>query len=171
VVYEVATTLANCQAFVGSRAEGAACERDSQCARPALPDDTVACDSTAKICKVTHIVGEGAACSFQTGLPTICKEGLYCDASFATAPPAGTCKKSTALSAPCNAAKQPVALECGLGNYCNAASGLCDVAKGAGAACQTDIECASGSCAAGVGASKACTAPTTLVKPQECKGP
>ncbi len=163
LLYAAEQVLAGCRIFEGSLPQGASCERDSQCT-PGDATTFTSCDSTLKVCKTTRFLAEGDACTLQDGLPAICSKGLFCDADFTKMPPSGTCKKATPLGMACDTTKM-FDLECGFGDYCNA--GACAVAKPAGNACQTDLECQSFKC----GTDKTCTAPGTLEKPEECKGP
>jgi len=169
-----ARTLAACQAFEGQLAEGASCERTSQCKPSGSKDEIVGCDDDTKRCKYTRIAPEGGECALGAGFAVLCDDGLYCDADFTTAPFPGTCKKKTALGGACDKDKKPVPLECGLGNYCDpTGSGTCIVGKSGSAVCGNDIECASVTCTKPDGgvSSGACAPLKSLVKVEECKGP
>lgn len=168
VLYRVAGLLQTCRVFDGQLAEGAACERDSQCA--GAPDTIVGCDADTKLCKHTRLLAEGAPCTIAAGLPGLCKQGLYCDADLTKNPPSGTCKKATPLGSGCDANK-PFDLECGLGSYCEKTTKVCTAGRNGGASCTTDLECASISCSIGSGAAKTCKAPSAFVSPEQCKGP
>jgi hypothetical protein len=142
-----AREIAACEAFEGQLAEGASCERSSQCKPGATENDLAGCDDETKKCKITKLLGEGDTCTIGPGgTPGLCDDGLYCDASFASQPFTGVCKKKTSLGVACEKDKQPVALECGLGNYCEKATGVCTTGKSGSTACAADVECASISC-------------------------
>lgn len=168
-----ARDIGACEAFEGQLPEGASCERTSQCKPGATANELAGCDDTTKRCQITKLLGEGATCTIG-GAPNLCDEGLYCDASFASEPFTGVCKKKTSLGVACAKDKQPFALECGLGNYCEVSTGLCTAGKSGSAACATDLECASVSCVkpdAGAEPAGACAPVANLVKTNECKGP
>lgn len=167
LLYRVVKELPDCAAFEGQLAEGASCERDSQCARSDQPGELTDCDDTTKRCKRFRLLGEGAPCVLEEGA-NLCDQGLFCDASLAVKPPAGTCKKATPLDSPCDA-NNPLNLECGFGRYCAGATGLCALGKGAGAPCEGDLECAAGKCEGAPGQQK-CATPDSIVKPEECTG-
>lgn len=169
ILYRVADLLRTCRAFEGQLAEGAACERSSQCASPTEARAIVGCDDATKTCKVTRFLAEGAACTLASGLPSVCDDGLYCDADLTKSPASGTCKKATPRGAPCDATKA-FDLECGFGSYCAATTRVCTAGKNGGAPCQEDLECASVSCVAGTGTGKTCKPPGALVTPSECTG-
>jgi hypothetical protein len=169
LVLKVANEYRDCQVFEGSLADGAACERDSQCKPPSGPSEFVGCDGTTKVCKRTHLLAENDACTIADGLPDICGEGLYCDADLTLKPPSGTCKKATPIGQPC-AKDEPFDLECGLGDYCEPSSGVCTKGKPAGSPCAGDLECASISCK-GEDGGKTCAQTDPVVKTEECKGP
>lgn len=166
--------VAQCATFEGQLPEGAACERSSQCKPSTKADEVVGCDDQTKKCRTTKLLAEGATCTIGDGLPALCSDGLYCDASFDSQPFTGVCKKKTSLGVACNKEEKPVALECGLGNYCDTTSSVCTAGKPGDATCTSDLECASVSCIkpadAGAGAPGTCKAPQSLVKPEECKG-
>ena len=165
-------TLAECnQIFAGKKATGDACERTAQCAQPSSPDAAAGCDDTSKLCTVTSFVGPAGACAFgSTGnASSFCKSGLYCDADLTKMPAAGTCKPATALGAPCDKAKA-FDLECGLGSYCDGASGVCVAGKAVGSPCAAGLECASLQCDLVMGKNGTCGAQAPLVKPSECTG-
>jgi hypothetical protein len=171
LILRVAEDLRACQAFEGQLGEGTACERTSQCAPATTTDAFVGCDEKTKKCKTTRILAERAACTIGDGLPSLCGKGLFCDADFKLMPASGTCKKSTPIGTPCDAARMPVSLECGLGNYCDKTTALCTIGKGPSAACQEGVECATLTCEGSGGSGKRCTAPETIVETEECKGP
>jgi hypothetical protein len=116
-------------------------------------------------------LAEGATCQFTANLAALCDEGLYCDASPTDAGIfAGTCKKKTPILGRCS-----TLLECGLGNFCSKVTGVCTAGKSGGASCTDNIECATITCSAkldagtdAAAAPKACTAPNSLVKPEQC---
>ena len=168
--------IKECRVFEGQLAEGASCERDAQCKSATDANATTSCDKDGtKQCVTTTLLAENAPCEIGEGVRSTCNEGLYCDIDFTSQPFKGTCKKTTPLGSKCDAAKKPIPLECGLGNRCDQATSVCAVGKAAGAACGTDLECASVSCPAagdgGADAGKACAPPPPLMKAQECKGP
>jgi hypothetical protein len=159
--------IRDCQVFTGSGLDGTACARDSQC-KPG--DDATGfgftgCDNDTHACKTTTILPEGAACQITANLKALCDDGLYCDASTTDAGVlAGTCKKKTPLLGHCS-----TLLECGLGNYCAKATGLCTAGKSGGASCTDGLECAALTCTAKADAGpKTCTAVNSLVKPEQC---
>ena len=166
LVLRAVETLRGCQSFEGSLADGAPCERDSQC-KPAIgADESSGCNDDTKACRTTKILADGAACSLAKGTPSFCGRGLFCDAMGAAL--TGTCKKATPVGTPCDAKATP-SLECGLGNYCDESTALCAIGKGSGASCKTLLECASLRCEDTGG--KKCTAPRAIVDVDECKGP
>jgi hypothetical protein len=168
LLYRVAELLETCRVFEGKLAEGAACERDSQCT--SAPGAFAGCDKDSKTCKLTRFFAEGEACSLGANAGGFCGKGLYCDADLGKNPPTGTCKKATPLGSACNAAN-PVNLECGLGSYCEKTTKVCTAGKTGGAPCASDLECASISCAGGSGSAKTCKPTQALVSPEQCKGP
>jgi hypothetical protein len=175
LVYKLSKDSQACAVFEGQLAEGAACERASECQPPSTPGDVVGCDDTTKTCHTTHFVAEGAACDLSSGLPNICAQGLYCDIDFTKRPLAGTCKKATALGQSC-ANTKPIDLECGFGNYCDTGSGQCTVGRPASASCTNDLQCQALKCTSADGGALdggtgACASPAPVVKPNECKGP
>jgi len=157
--------LRGCQTFEGQLAEGATCERDSQCKPSSAADELTGCPKDKLKCTTTKFLAEGAACSLDSGTSAFCGSGLYCDATGAK-----TCKKSTLGGSTCNAKASP-SLECGLGSYCDPATALCANGKGGGAICKDLIECASLKCESGAGSGKTCVAPKAIVSTEECKGP
>lgn len=159
----------DCQIFSGSLPEGAACERDAQCTPAGTPTSIVGCDDKTKTCKTTRILAAGDACSFSDTNPGFCGAGLYCDLDVTKPNPTGNCKTATAIGAKCDTTKQ-FDLECGLGNYCDKASGTCVKGKPANASCTSDLECQTVSCK-GADGGMTCTAPNPITKPEECKGP
>lgn len=166
-----ARDIASCEAITGQLDEGEACERTSQCKPATGEGEIVGCDDDTKKCKITRIVPEGAPCTIGPGLPNLCDEGLYCDADLSSQPFTGVCKKKTSLGVACDK-DEPFALECGLGNYCDKATGVCTVGKAGGAPCATDLECASVTCEKpDGGASGTCKPLRRIVKDEECKGP
>lgn len=164
--------LAPCQhIFAGQLVEGASCERDGQCAHSSDPDVSVSCDKTTKVCTWRRLLSEGEACELGTGAkPDFCTSGLYCDVALAqTQPLKGTCKTATPIGSACDKTKT-FNLECGLGNYCDAQTGLCTAGKGDGEACDATaggLECASLNCDKTAGK---CVAPDPLVDSVDCKG-
>jgi hypothetical protein len=163
LIYAVQALGPACRIFEGTLAEGAACERDSQC-KPGGASDVTSCDATQKVCKTTHFAALGETCTIDAGLPIVCSKGLYCDADLTQKPPSGACKTVTAIGQGCDASKA-YNLQCGFGNYCNA--GTCAAGKAAGSPCASDLECQSIKC----GTDKTCTTPAPLVKPDACNGP
>ncbi len=158
--------LAPCNSiFQGNLPEGAACQRDAQCALPGTPNTYVGCDEGTKTCVHWTRLAEGAQCQLGDGVTDYCETGLYCDVNLVGSPPFnGTCKQATALGAKCDGTN-PYNLECGLGYYCNASTSLCTVAKVGGASCTTGIECQTFDCEAGK-----CTAQEPLVDQGLCTG-
>lgn len=160
--------LPACRVFEGSVPSGGACTRDSECASgPA--GSFPSCNEGTKTCTQIAFLASGAACSFTEPPTGFCDQGLFCDANLQAKPPAGTCKLATAVGKPCDAGKA-IDLSCGLGNYCDKATAICAVGKGANAACDLDFECASFKCQQGV-AGKRCAPPDVLVKPARCGKP
>jgi len=166
LVLRAVETLRGCQSFEGTLADGAPCDRDSQC-KPAIgADESSGCNDDTKTCRTTKILADGAACSLAKGTPSFCGRNLFCDATGAAL--TGTCKKATPVGTPCDAKATP-SLECGLGNYCDESTALCAIGKGSGASCKTLLECASLQCEDTGG--KKCTPPKAIVDVDECKGP
>lgn len=166
VLEKYGRALGACQVFEGKLPLGATCERGSQCQAATDKVGLVGCDDTTKKCTLTKIVGSGQPCSLAPPNMALCEEGLYCDADFATF--TGSCKPKTALNSKCDKSKQPLSLECGLGNYCSTSSSLCTLGKPGGAACENDLECQSLKCTDAT-AERTCAAPKLLVKESECK--
>lgn len=154
--------ISECRIFEGQLAEGAKCERDSQCAPATVSNAFVDCNDTRKVCTVTRLLSEGEACAYGDASPGFCAKGLFCDAPLGQSN-AGTCKKATPLGERCNADKL-LSLECGLGAYCDRASGKCAAAKGDGATCDTAFECRSLSCE-----DRTCRQAKPIVDAIECK--
>lgn len=166
-LYDIVDRLRECAIFEGSGADGAACERDSQCTRSTDPSSFTGCDEETKRCKTTRFLAEGATCRLGDGATEYCKKGLYCDADLGKpAPFEGKCRPATPIGKTCDGAKRPFSLECGLGNYCESTTGVCAVGNPGGTACikAEEFKCASFRCEAG-----ACAA-SNLVKDAECKG-
>ncbi len=170
-------TIGQCATFEGQLPTDAPCERAAQCKPATNPNEVAGCDDDTKKCRITTVLTEGQTCSIGDGLPRICGDGLYCDVSFASRPFTGVCKKKTSLGVACDKNKKPFNLECGLGNYCEPATGVCTAGKPGNAECTSDLMCASVSCTesdAGPdpGAPVGTCKPTgSLVKTAECKGP
>jgi hypothetical protein len=149
----------------GSRPEGAACDWDAQCAQSNDPNVYVACDDTSAVCRHFAKLGIDAACELSESAPGACGPGLYCDAFLGAGPPyQGVCKQATVPGQNCNTFK-PYNLECGLGFYCDAASGVCTSAKAGGAACVETLECQTLTCTLGE-----CSAQKPLVTQAICTG-
>jgi hypothetical protein len=166
LILRAVNDLRACRTFEGQLAEGASCERDSQCKPSTAADELSGCPKDKLKCTTTKILAEGAACSLDSGGPSaFCGSGLYCDATGTK-----TCKKSTAVGSACNAKASP-SLECGLGKYCDPATALCANGKGGTASCKDLIECASLKCEGAGTTGKTCVAPKALVSIEECKGP
>ncbi len=159
--------ITECRVFEGQLTDGAKCERDSQCAPASGPSAFVDCNDERKVCTVTRLLEEGAACAYGDGSPGFCAKGLYCDAPLGQSN-AGTCKKATPLGADCNK-NALLSLECGLGAYCDRTSGKCTTAKGDGAPCDTALECQSLSCEGTGGPGKTCQKAKPIVDENECK--
>ena len=155
--------LRDCRTFEGQLADGAACERDSQCSPSA--GDLVACANGR--CTPTTILAEGAPCAFDDGLKGLCASELYCDATGTR-----TCKRSTPVGSTCDEKAAP-SIECGLGRYCDPATALCTNGRAGGASCDDLTECASLVCAPATTteSAKSCALPKGLVTTEECKGP
>jgi hypothetical protein len=164
VLYDAISDFAECRVFDGALPEGSACERDGQCKANLGAFDMTSCDGTSHTCKTLHLLSQGEGCVLGDGMTALCGAGLYCDVSFATQPLTGTCKPATPIGARCTKSA-PIDLECGLGNYCEGATGLCTAAKTAGAPCKADLECASFKCGGA-----ACTAPKPIVSREVCMG-
>ena len=164
--FDVLAAVQPCQlVFQGQLPEGASCDRDAQCALTNDPKVFVACDKTSKKCTHYSALGINDACALGTGVTSFCDKGLYCDASLLGIPPyKGICKTATVVGQKCNTFK-PYDLECGLGFYCNQATGVCTSAKVGGVSCVETVECQSLSCNAGT-----CGPQEPLVDQASCTG-
>jgi hypothetical protein len=172
LLQKYARDIGSCEAFTGQGAVGTTCERTAQCQPGSNANELGGCDDDTKKCKITKILAEGATCSLEDGLTGICDDGLYCDVDFKKQPATGVCKKKTSLGVACDKSKKPVPLECGLGNYCPEDAPLCTAGKAGGAACTSDVECATVKCEKpDAGATGTCKTQQPLSKPAECKGP
>jgi hypothetical protein len=167
VLYKLVNDLRDCNVFDGSLADGAACERGSQCKHSTAADELTGCDDDTKKCSTTKLLGENAPCSLADGESAFCGKGFYCDADLSKQPAVGTCKKATALGEQCDATKRPFSLECALGNYCEPTTSKCTAGNPGGTACikAEEYKCASFKCDGAI-----CRA-STLVKDVDCKGP
>lgn len=166
VLYE-AFAIGECRVFEGQLAEGARCERDSQCSSPGGDGTFVDCNDERSVCTVTRLLSENEACAYGDASPGFCAKGLYCDAPIVQPGP-GTCKKATALGDSCDK-DQVIPLECGLGAYCDRTSAKCTKAKGDGAPCETAFECTSIRCEGPPGGTRTCQPAKPIVDAGECK--
>lgn len=153
------------EAFRGTLQTGASCSRDAECAPSTDPNTFVGCDEDTKKCTSSKRLQLGANCAIGDGVEDFCAAGLYCDATWASAPPfPGICKTATAEGKKCNGFK-PYNLECGAGFYCNKTTSLCTSAKSGGASCTETIECQSYECDLGK-----CAALQPVVDQASCTG-
>lgn len=162
----IAPDIASCQIFTGQLAEGAPCERDSQCKPSDAPTALTSCSNDTHTCHTTRLLPLGDDCTYSTGLPELCGSGLYCSVTFESDGGVlpGKCKPKTPLAGSCSNT-----VECGLGNYC---ATTCKPGQAGGAACTDGSQCASLSCNAKTdGGAKTCAAAQSLVKPAECGKP
>jgi len=157
-ILTVPITLRACNVFIGKKGEGAACDRNSECAQSADPNTYVSCSDQTKTCKKLTIAKQGDGCDPANGTP--CDVGLYCDAPALMT--AGTCKTATPAGQACQrpALTNP---ECGLGSYCDQTTATCTSGKTAGESCTLANECASAACTSGK-----CAVGTPYVKAEEC---
>ncbi len=135
-----------CAIFRGKVGVDGDCTSSLNCAPTLEADAWTTCGTQGK-CKTVRFLKENDACSLPGPEADTCDDGLYCNAP--TFPPGelGTCIKATARGAACDTAVEPN-LECGLGSFCDAATGKCtEATKGAGESCTYGFECRSGSCA------------------------
>lgn len=165
-VFSIADTLLPCtKIWRGSLPEGASCQRDEQCAPANQSNVYVRCDKTTKTCTHFQQLSLGQSCELSATATGACGPGLYCDAALTSGPPyTGVCRTATQPGQSCNAA-DPYDLECGLGYYCSASTGVCTSAKLGGSACTNALECQTMTCTGGQ-----CTAETPLVDPTTCAG-
>ena len=129
-----------CKVVVGSSAEGRGCTTSVTCAQP---EGSSVARCVAGKCRVLSLLGEGAECPYPNGEVSVCDQGLYCTA--VERDEIGECVPATAIDAPCDPV--PLNPECGLGNYCDAAQGVCRKADNfGGPTCELGPECVSFNC-------------------------
>ncbi len=157
--------LALCNMFEGKVPQGGPCTRGSDCAVPTQPNTYKSCNESSKTCEHTVLKKNSEPCELGTGASGFCESGLFCDVSLVGQPPyPGQCKPATPSGSACNTQKA-ISVECGLGFYCNKASGNCTTAKVGGAGCTLDLECRSFKCQGGK-----CLSASPIVGQQQCTG-
>lgn len=124
--------------FNGTKEPGAACANSVECH---APEGAIAyCDQTAKRCRASFVVAEGAACNFTGSNLRYCDDGFYCDLTGASA----ACRKELAAGADCAAANY---IACGYSSTC--VDGKCGAGLAEGAACTEASQCSSWTCREG----------------------
>lgn len=129
------------QVWKGQKGLGAACSRSAECTPSADPSTFTSCSDQGR-CQRLTLVGSGAGCSLEGDDLRICEPGLYCDVQLAGV---ATCKPAVAVGQSCD----PLAQDCGLGNYCEASSQSCVKARPVGEDCLLALQCESLSCTGG----------------------
>ncbi len=132
---------AACRVIDGVSPPGRGCSISATCKQPE-GNATVEC--VKNVCQEIAILDEGAECAFPSGPVSVCDEGLTCDA-----PGLGTtghCVKAPRSGDACDPSSLG-STACGLGSYCDAASGSCKVAENLGGpGCRQGTECVSFEC-------------------------
>ena len=128
--------------FVGTIAQGEACESSADCAPSANANERAKCDGT---CTVTTLLQDGDSCSF-SGSDAFCDSGLYCTADASVPDSTGQCEAVVAVGEACVLSAPGM---CGTG-YCDTTTTICSARKPAGGTCTGSFECESYQCTADV---------------------
>ncbi|MBI2395400.1 MAG: hypothetical protein HYV09_37870 [Deltaproteobacteria bacterium] len=126
------------QLFNGTKEPGAACASSVECNAPV--GSVAYCDQTAKRCRTSTVVPEGAQCNFTGSRLRYCEDGFYCDLTGATS----ACRKELAPGAACSSSNY---IACGYSSTC--VDDKCATGLGGGEPCTESRECSSWTCAAG----------------------
>lgn len=152
-----------CRVINGTTEAGGGCAIAATCKNPA----GVATSACVKnVCRTIEILPEGAACPFPAGSVSVCDDGLTCDAPGLET--MGHCVKVIPLGETCNGGMLE-GIECGLGNYCDAATSQCMPTENrGGTGCSQSTECVSFNCDRGA---KECAPAPAVVSRETCLGP
>jgi len=129
-----------CRVVIGAVPEGGSCQTDGQCAPPDGPGSSLCVKG---LCRTVRQLGLGEECPYPLGDISTCEAGTYCTA--VEQGETGTCERSPGEGEACE--KVFLNPECGLGYYCDLATGVCKKAVNfGGPSCTQDNECVSFVC-------------------------
>lgn len=134
--YDIRVNIANgtaCPLPRGTKATGAACSIDAQCAGHCVRDDFAIENAISKCGTCQAYLQDGAACS-STSSTELCEPGFWCG-------PSKTCTKQPAtqdVGGPCGLTATTA---CRSSLYCNKTSNTCQARANTGGPCATSDEC------------------------------